>query len=274
MRYTEVAPRRARAGADRGLDENTVDFQPNYSTASSSEPTVLPARFPNLLVNGAGGIAVGMATNIPPHNLGEIIDATLAVMDQPEIDLEELHADRARAGFPDRRRDPGPRRHPLRLHDGPRLDPHAGQGRGRGDPARARGADRHRDPLSGEQDDADREDRRTRAREARRGHLGAARRIRPRRHAHRHRAQARRRGRRRAEPALALQAAAVQLRRQHDRAERRPARGPDPQGLPRRLRRLPRGGGHAAHQVPPRQGAQRAPTSRSASPSRWPISTR
>ncbi|WP_339485279.1 DNA gyrase subunit A, partial [Pseudomonas proteolytica] len=62
------------------IDKDTVDFVPNYD-GSEREPSVLPARFPNLLVNGAGGIAVGMATNIPPHNLGEVIDATLAIID-------------------------------------------------------------------------------------------------------------------------------------------------------------------------------------------------
>ena len=71
------------------LDKDTVDFRPNYDE-KETEPTVLPARFPNLLVNGAGGIAVGMATNIPPHNLGETIDAALALMDKPDITLEEL----------------------------------------------------------------------------------------------------------------------------------------------------------------------------------------
>src|SRR3546814_6131337 len=73
------------------LDKDTVDFQPNYG-ASREEPTVLPARFPNRLVNGAGGIADGMATNIPPHNLGEVIDATLATIDNPAITLDELMA--------------------------------------------------------------------------------------------------------------------------------------------------------------------------------------
>src|SRR5690606_11254744 len=67
----------------------TVDFQDNYDN-SEREPTVLPARFPNLLVNGAGGIAVGMATNIPPHNLGEVIDACIAFLDNPAITTEEL----------------------------------------------------------------------------------------------------------------------------------------------------------------------------------------
>ena len=88
-RYTEVRLARPALALLEDLDENTVDFQPNYS-GEFEEPTVLPARYPNLLVNGAGGIAVGMATNIPPHNLGEIIDATMALMNKPEIDLDEL----------------------------------------------------------------------------------------------------------------------------------------------------------------------------------------
>ena len=71
------------------LDNDTVDFRPNYDE-KEEEPVVLPARFPNLLVNGAGGIAVGMATNIPPHNLGETIDAVLAFLDKPDISLDEL----------------------------------------------------------------------------------------------------------------------------------------------------------------------------------------
>ena len=88
-RYTEVRLARPALALLDDLDENTVDFVPNYS-GEFQEPTVLPARFPNLLVNGAGGIAVGMATNIPPHNLGEVVDAVLALMDKPEIDFEEL----------------------------------------------------------------------------------------------------------------------------------------------------------------------------------------
>ena len=88
-RYTEVRLARPALALLEDLDENTVDFVQNYS-GEFQEPTVLPARFPNLLVNGAGGIAVGMATNIPPHNLGEVVDAVLALMDKPEIDFEEL----------------------------------------------------------------------------------------------------------------------------------------------------------------------------------------
>src|SRR5207247_6630291 len=71
------------------IDKDTVDFQPNYD-ASEKEPSVLPAKFPNLLVNGAGGIAVGMATNIPPHNLGEVIDACVALIDNPALTIDDL----------------------------------------------------------------------------------------------------------------------------------------------------------------------------------------
>ena len=71
------------------IDKETVDFQANYD-GSESEPTVIPAMFPNLLVNGTGGIAVGMATNIPPHNLGEIIDACALYIDNNDIDISEL----------------------------------------------------------------------------------------------------------------------------------------------------------------------------------------
>jgi DNA gyrase subunit A len=89
MRYTEARLARSAGALLADLDKDTVDFQPNYD-ASEREPQVLPARFPNLLVNGAGGIAVGMATNIPPHNLGEVVDACLAYMDNGAITVEEL----------------------------------------------------------------------------------------------------------------------------------------------------------------------------------------
>jgi DNA gyrase subunit A len=89
MRYTEVRLAKVAHQLLEDLDKNTVDFQENYDN-SEREPTVLPARFPNLLVNGAGGIAVGMATNIPPHNLGEVIDACVSLIDNPELTLDEL----------------------------------------------------------------------------------------------------------------------------------------------------------------------------------------
>ncbi|MEE6208005.1 MAG: DNA gyrase subunit A [Alphaproteobacteria bacterium] len=89
MRYTEARLAKVSTCLTENLDEDTVDFMPNYDE-SLQEPTVLPARFPNLLVNGGNGIAVGMATNIPPHNLGEVIDACCAYIDNPEISIEEL----------------------------------------------------------------------------------------------------------------------------------------------------------------------------------------
>ncbi len=89
MRYTEARLGKVANALLGDLDKDTVDFTPNYD-GSEREPSVLPARFPNLLVNGAGGIAVGMATNIPPHNLGEVIAACLAYMDNDAITTEEL----------------------------------------------------------------------------------------------------------------------------------------------------------------------------------------
>src|SRR5499427_2813533 len=88
-RYTECRMERIGGELLADIDKETVDFQPNYAD-KEVEPTVLPARFPNLLVNGAAGIAVGMATNIPPHNLGEIVDAAIAVAKNPEITTDEL----------------------------------------------------------------------------------------------------------------------------------------------------------------------------------------
>ncbi|MHB2166279.1 DNA gyrase subunit A [Alsobacter sp. R-9] len=89
MRYTEVRLAKPAMALLEDLDKDTVDFQPNYD-GSEKEPTVLPARFPNLLVNGAGGIAVGMATNVPPHNLGEVVDACIAYVDDPGLTIEQL----------------------------------------------------------------------------------------------------------------------------------------------------------------------------------------
>jgi len=91
MRYTEVRMDKPAASLLADIEKDTVDFIDNYD-GKDQEPTVLPARFPNMLVNGAGGIAVGMATNIPPHNLGEVIDATLALIETPDLDSEQLMA--------------------------------------------------------------------------------------------------------------------------------------------------------------------------------------
>lgn len=89
MRYTEVRLSRIAHELLEDIDRDTVDFQPNYDE-SEREPTVLPARLPNLLVNGAAGIAVGMATNIPPHNLSEVVDALIALIENPDIAIEQL----------------------------------------------------------------------------------------------------------------------------------------------------------------------------------------
>src|SRR5213595_1129393 len=89
MRYTEARLSRIATEMLRDIDANTVDFEPNYDE-SRRQPSVLPSRFPNLLVNGSSGIAVGMATNMPPHHLGETIDAVVAMTDAPEINVEGL----------------------------------------------------------------------------------------------------------------------------------------------------------------------------------------
>lgn len=89
MRYTEIRLEKAAEALLTDIDKDTIDFQSNYDD-STKEPSVLPAQFPNLLVNGANGIAVGMATNIPPHNMGEVIDACCAYVDNPDVTLEQL----------------------------------------------------------------------------------------------------------------------------------------------------------------------------------------
>src|SRR3954454_23272111 len=89
MRYTECRLSRIATEMLRDIDADTVDFRPNYDE-SRREPEVLPSRFPNLLVNGSAGIAVGMATNMPPHNLGEVVDALVAMIDEPTIDVDRL----------------------------------------------------------------------------------------------------------------------------------------------------------------------------------------
>ncbi len=99
MRYTEARLNKIAEETLADLDKNTVDFQLNFDD-TLEEPTVLPTRIPNLLVNGASGIAVGMATNIPPHNLGEVIDATIATIDNPEITIDEIMVHLKAPDFP------------------------------------------------------------------------------------------------------------------------------------------------------------------------------
>ena len=205
MRYTEARLAKVAMTLLDDLDKDTVDFTPNYD-GSREEPQVLPARFPNLLVNGAGGIAVGMATNIPPHNLGEVIAACKAYIDNPAITIDELIEIIPGARFPDRAADPRPGRRPRRLSYRPRLDHDARPPRDRGRPRRPPLDRAHLDPLPGRQERPGREDRRGRQGQADRGHLRHSRRIEPRGRARRHRPEARRHARRRAQPALAAHA--------------------------------------------------------------------
>ena len=129
------------------MDKDTVDFVPNYDERLT-EPTVLPAAFPNLLVNGGTGIAVGMATNLPPHNLGEVIDGICAQIDNPDITIPELMQHIKGPGFPDRLRDPRHRGHRGILPHRPRLHARARQGRDRGETATASRSSSPRSPTA------------------------------------------------------------------------------------------------------------------------------
>ena len=135
-RYTEcrLAPLAMQMLA--GIDEDTVDFVDNY-TGEFQEPVGAAGRFPNLLVNGSQGIAVGMATNIPPHNLGEVIDATVHLIDHPDATPDDLMQFVKGPDFPTGALIMGRAGHPRRLPHRPRLDPHAGPGRDRGGHAAA-----------------------------------------------------------------------------------------------------------------------------------------
>ena len=128
MRYTEARLAQLATEMLRDIDANTVDFTPNYDE-SRSEPLILPARFPNLLVNGSSGIAVGMATNIPPHNLREAIDAVIAYIDDPEIDVAGLMQHVKGPDFPTGGMILGTRGHQRGLRDGPRPRRRARAGR-------------------------------------------------------------------------------------------------------------------------------------------------
>ena len=182
MRYTEARLTAISAEMLADIDKDTVDYVDNYD-GTQKQPSVLPAKLPNLLINGSSGIAVGMATNIPPHHLGEVADAAIAFIDDPSITNDDLCGLRQGPGLPDRRLDlplrdpPQPahrragddRRHPRDVRARPRPRGDAGAGRVRGDPPRPHGDHRHRAPVPGQQGLAAREDRRPRqGQEARR----------------------------------------------------------------------------------------------------------
>ena len=192
MRYTEARLARISEELLADIDKETVDFIPNFDE-TEREPTVLPTRVPNLLVNGASGIAVGMATNIPPHNLKEIIDATILLLDKPDTSLKEILKLVPGPDFPTGGYIAGREGIEQAYKQGPRQLHHARQGGHRTGGQGPREYRRHRDSLPGEQGAPDRAHRRTGADQEDRRHLRRARRIRPRRHARRGRGQARRR---------------------------------------------------------------------------------
>ena len=150
MRYTEARLARIATEMLRDLDMDTVDFAPNYD-GSRREPLVLPARFPNLLVNGSSGIAVGMATNIPPHNLREVIDATIAYIDDPGDGRRGPDAPHQGPRLPDRRDHPRPRRDQGRLRDRPRPRADPGARAHRAAQAGQGGDRRHRAAVHGQE---------------------------------------------------------------------------------------------------------------------------
>ena len=235
MRYTESRLEALAEELMADLDKETVDFVPNYDE-TTEEPSVLPASFPNLLVNGSSGIAVGMATNIPPHNLGEVIDALDWLIDrqqaqangEPPVVARGQAASRAQLvpgpDFPtggDHRR---PARHLRGLHDRPRLDHGAGEVHLRGDGA-ATATSIVVTELPYQVNKAKLLEKIAElvAREGHRRHHRPPRRIRSRRHARGDRAEARRTARGRAQQPLQAHAAADDLRRHHAGDRRRPA---------------------------------------------------
>jgi DNA gyrase subunit A len=254
MRYTECRLGRPAMELLEDIDKDTVDFQANYD-GNEKEPVVLPARFPNLLVNGAGGIAVGMATNIPPHNLGEVIDACIALIENPALGIDELMGIVPGPDFPTGGIILG--------RAGIRAAYHLGRGsivmRGKVEIETSRGdretiviseipyqvnkatmverigelwRDKKIDGISALRDESDR--------------------------------QGYRHGGRSAQPALPLHAAAIDLRGQRGRARWWPPAGDDAQGSVDVLYRVPRGGDFPAHEISAQQGARSRPHSRRA----------
>ncbi len=254
-RYTEARLSRIDTALLEDLDKETVDFRPNFDERKV-EPEVLPTRVPNLLINGSSGIAVGMATNIPPHNLTEIINATILLVQKPDTHLSEIvnlvqGPDFPTGGFILGRQGildyftKG--RGTLKLRAKAATESH-GQG--------SRSHHRHRDSLPGEQSAADRDRRRAGERQEDRGHFRNPRRERPRRHAHRLRAEARRAGR--GDPQQSVQAhpASDQLRRDHAVHRERAAARAGAAGRSDALHRSPHRRGAPPHRLLAAQGAR------------------
>ncbi len=174
MRYTEIRMAKIAHTMLDDLDKETVDFVPNYDD-TEKEPAVLPARAPNLLVNGSSGIAVGMATNIPPHNLNEVIDACLALIDDETIGIDALMQHVPGPDFPTAGLDQWGPGHPRGLSHRTRTHLHARPHRSGDRPGqRQAGHHRQRTALPGEQGEIGREDRRTGEGEAHRGYFRTA----------------------------------------------------------------------------------------------------
>ncbi len=211
MRYTEARLTRMATEMLRDISSDTVNFVPNFDE-SQRQPDVLPARFPNLLVNGSDGIAVGMATKIPPHNLAEVVDATVALIDDPELDDEEVAKHIKGPDFPTGGVIVGLRGIQDAIDDRARVGAGAGQGAHRADQGQPDPDRGHRDPLPGQQELSAAEDRRARQGPQAHRHLRPARRVRPQRDADRDRAQARGRAQGRPEQPLQAHPDAAELR--------------------------------------------------------------
>ena len=234
MRYTEIRLAKIAHEMLADLDKETVDFGPNYD-GSEKEPLVLPSKLPNLLVNGSGGIAVGMATNIPPHNLNEVVDACQHLLRNPDATIDELMEIIPAPDFPTA----GIIHGLAGVREGYRT------GRGRVvmrakchfediDKGQRQSIIVDEIPVPGEQEEPARAHGRAGAREEARRHQPHPGRERQVGHARRHRAQARRGARGRAQQPLQADAAAGHLRHQHGRADRRPAEALQPEGPDRR----------------------------------------
>ena len=192
MRYTEARLSKIAEEMLADIEKETVDFVPNFDE-SEQEPVVLPTRIPNLLVNGSSGIAVGMATNIPPHNLKETIEAAILLIEEPEAKLNQVMKLVPGPDFPTGGYIYGREGIEQAYKTRPRHLPGARQGRHRAARQGPPGHRRHRAALPGEQSAPDRAHRRADSEQENRRHRRHSRRKRPRRHAHRHRSEARRR---------------------------------------------------------------------------------
>ena len=247
------------------------------TTSRAAQPTVLPSRFPNLLVNGSTGIAVGMATNMPPHHLGETIDAIVAMIDNPDIDVEGLMKHVKGPDFPTGAYIVGRSRHPRRVSHRPRPHRHARARAHRGAARRQVGDRHHRASVRREEGRRHRrhpQDRRPRPGQGAHGDLRSRRPLRPHRHAHPGRAEARRDSAGRAQQALQAHAAAVDVRLQRRRARRRRAEDAVAARARHALPRLPARGRHPPLEGRAAQGRERARTSSRATSSRSTTSTR